>query len=213
MQEILINHKKGEKPKITLTVRRVEPSVWESLGFYKHHYLTEKLNPSCKCFLFEWNGIPVAFVGILNTPRKNLTYDMAISRMVILPDYQGLGLSRPILDFCGRIIKSLGEDYRLTIKTAHTKMGTMLEKNDNWKPTQFNGKGRAEQTWELGKYNKRLTRKSYCYIYVGEKSDDYTDILKPIKEMRKDKHEKEMQMQTKGRKTITTERSLFENEW
>lgn len=190
MQEVLINHRKGERPKIDLKVRRVEPRVWETLGFYKHHYLTEKLNPSCKCFLFEWNGVPVAFVGILNTPRKGLPYDMAISRMVILPDYQGLGLSKPILDFCGRIIKGLGEEYRLMIKTAHTKMGLMLEHNPKWTPTQFNGKTRKKQTWEAGKYNNRLTRRSFCYLYDGDATTKYSDILLPIAEMRKRKKEK-----------------------
>ena len=98
MQEVLINHKKGERPYIHLTIRRVEPSVWYSLGFYKHHYLTEKLNPSCKCFLFEWDTIPVAFVGLLNTPRTGIPYGMSISRIVVLPDYQGLGLSRIIVE-------------------------------------------------------------------------------------------------------------------
>ena len=91
MKTIFVNHKKGERPYIRLTVRRCEPSVWNL--FRTHHYLTQELNKSCKCLLFEWNGIPIGFVGILNTPRKGIPYGCAISRMVILPDYQGLGLS------------------------------------------------------------------------------------------------------------------------
>lgn len=191
MQKVLINHKKGERPNIELTVRRVEPNVWNNLGFYKHHYLTQELNKSCKCFLFEWNGTPVGFIGLINTPRKGLPHDMAVSRMVILPDYQSLGLAKQIMDFSGAIVKAMGDDYRLLIKTAHDKMGMMLEHNPNWKPTQFNGKIRKKQTYELGKYNNRLTRKSYCYMYVGEKNETYLDLIKPIDEMRKLKNEKE----------------------
>lgn len=169
MQKVLINHSKGERPNIELTVRRVEPNVWFNLGFYKHHYLTQELNKSCKCFLFEWNGTPVGFIGLINTPRKGLPHDMAVSRMVILPDYQSLGLAKQIMNFSGAIVRAMGDDYRLLIKTAHDKMGMMLEHNPNWKATQFNGKTRKKQAYELGKYNNRLTRKSYCYMYIGDK--------------------------------------------
>lgn len=36
-----------------------------------------------------------------------MRYAMAISRLVILPDYQGLGLSTIIFNFVGGIVKSL----------------------------------------------------------------------------------------------------------
>ena len=74
MKFVKISHKKGERPHIHLTVRRVESSIFWSCGFAKEHYLTAELNKSCKCLLFEWNNVPVAFVGILNTPRKGIPY-------------------------------------------------------------------------------------------------------------------------------------------
>lgn len=57
MKTIHIEHPKGQRPYIQLTVRRVEPSVWKSLEFSKCHYLTAELNKSCKCLLFEWDGV------------------------------------------------------------------------------------------------------------------------------------------------------------
>ena len=198
MQEVLINHKKGERPYIHLTIRRVEPSVWYSLGFYKHHYLTEKLNPSCKCFLFEWDTIPVAFVGLLNTPRTGIPYGMSISRIVVLPDYQGLGLSRIICNFCGGIVTAMSDDehiYKLYIKTAHEKMGEALGRDTNWRGTQFDGKARTMSSteFEKGRYNNRLTRKSYCKEYIGGKIYGFEDLMLPIKEMREKKAETKTQ--------------------
>lgn len=70
IKNILINKRKKEKPNIELTVNRVEPNVWFDLNIHKHHYLTESLNKSCKCLLFSWNGVPIGFVGLLNSPRK-----------------------------------------------------------------------------------------------------------------------------------------------
>ena len=72
MREVRVDHKKGERPQIELTVRRVESNVWNM--FKVHHYLSAEMNKSCKCLLFEWNGIPVAFAAILNTPRKGIPY-------------------------------------------------------------------------------------------------------------------------------------------
>lgn len=70
IKNILIDKCKKCKPNINLTVVRCEPNIWKDLNIFKHHYLTESLNKSCKCLLFMWDGVPVGFVGILNTPRK-----------------------------------------------------------------------------------------------------------------------------------------------
>ena len=187
MKTIHIEHPKGQRPYIQLTVRRVEPSVWHL--FKKEHYLSAELNKSCKCLLFEWDGVPVAFVGIINTPRIRMRYAMAISRMVILEDYQGLGLSTLIFNFVGGIVKSLSDeehDYRLFIKTAHRKFGEALSRNPKVRSTANHLKNPTKPT--DARYRHRLSRKSYCYEYIVEKIYGYKDILKPIVEMRKNKN-------------------------
>ena len=134
-----------------------------------------------------WDGVPVGFVGILNSPRKGQRFGHSISRICIKEDYQGLGLSMKILNFCGGILKSLGEDYHLYIKTIHEKMGEGLERSDTWNPTSYNGKIRSNTKFEQGKYNNRLERKSYCFKYVGDAIYGYEDLLKPINDLRKEK--------------------------
>ena len=186
MKAVRVNHKKGERPPIHLTVRRVEPSVWHL--FKEHHYLSAELNKSCKCLLFEWNGVPIAFVAVINTPRNRMPYAMAISRIVVLPDFQGLGLSTMIFNFVGGIVKSLStedREYRLFIKTAHRKFGEALSKNPLVRSTTFDKK-EFKHPFDK-KYRNRLTRKSYCKEYIGPKIDGYQHLLKPISEMRKEK--------------------------
>lgn len=193
MKTVKINHPKGQRPEIKLTVRRVEPTVWKSMLFDKSHYLTSELNKSCKCLLFEWNNVPVAFVGILNTPRKGIPYGCSISRIVILPDYQGLGLSTIIFNFVGGIVKSLSDDehdYRLYIKTAHSKFGQALSRNPNVRGTVFDGKGRDKKSADNQRYRNRLTRVSYCKEYIGDKIDGFQYMLRPIGELRKSKNVK-----------------------
>jgi hypothetical protein len=140
--------------------------------------------------LFEWNNVPVGFVGILNTPRKGIPYGCSVSRIVILPNYQGLGLSTMIFNFVGGIVKSLSDDehdYRLYIKTAHSKFGEALGRNPNVKGTAFDGKGRDKKAIEHDKhrYRNRLQRVSYCKEYIGEPINGFEKLLLPINELRK----------------------------
>lgn len=195
MKIVKINHPKGKRPPIQLTVRRCESSVFWSCGFAKEHYLVADMNRSCKCLLFEWNGVPVAFVGILNSPRKGLPYSCSISRIVVLPDFQGLGLSTIIFNFVGGIVKSLSDeehDYRLYIKTAHKKFGDALSRNPYVRGTSFDGKGRDKKSTQhdIHKYKNRLERVSFCKEYIGPKVEGFQDMLKPIGELRKLKNVK-----------------------
>lgn len=183
----LIHHPKGVKPIINLTIQRVEPSAWEM--FKKHHYLTEEINKSCKCFIFRWNSQIVGFVGILNTPRKGCPNAVAISRLVVLPDYQGMGIGKQIAKTISAILKN--EGYLIYIKTVNDALGKSFENDTyNWRPTAYNGKIRKNSEYETGKYNNRLVRKSYCYAYEGEPLDGFSEILLPIAEMRKIKLKK-----------------------
>lgn len=194
MKYIKVNHPKGQRKEIKLTVRRVESNVWYSLGFSKEHYLSAELNKSCKCLLFEWNNVPVAFVAILNTPRKGIPYGCSISRIVIHSEYQGLGLSTIIFNFVGGIVKSLSDeehDYRLYIKTAHSKFGEALGRNPFVKGTAFDGKGRDKKAIEHDnhRYRNRLQRVSYCKEYIGNPINGFEKLLLPINELRKQKNE------------------------
>ena len=132
--------------------------------------------------------MPIGFVGILNSPRKGVPYGCSVSRIVILPDYQGLGLSIRIFDFSCGIVKSLSDenhDYRVYIKTAHKKFGEALSRDKNVIGTCFDGKGRDEKSKDDNKYRNRLTRVSYCKEYVGEPIRGYEKLLLPISVMRK----------------------------
>lgn len=189
MKIVKVNHPKGQRKKIQLTVRRVEASVFYSCGFAQHHYLTTKINKSCKCLLFEWNRVPVAFAAILNSPRGNCRWAMSMSRLVVLPDYQGLGLSTVIFNFCGGIVKSLSDDkhdYHFYIKTAHSKLGKALDHNPNARPTIKDKKTTDEYSAKHdSKYANRLTRRSYSKEYIGEPIYGYEELLAPIAELRK----------------------------
>ena len=169
------------RPQIELQVSRVEADTWNI--FKKHHYLTEDVNKSCKFLLFEWNNKPIGICAVINQPRGGCPNGMAISRIVVLPDFQGMGLGVKISEFCSAIFIDNGA--KVYIKTVNPALGIYFNKSDLWKGTSMNGKIRHKSSKKSDSYAKnRLERASYCHEYIGEGIGGYEELLLPIKEMR-----------------------------
>lgn len=171
------------KPAIDLQVSRTEHGAWD---FFKdHHYLTQKVNKSCKFFLYEWNGKPVGIVCAIPQPgagaRKTA---MALSRTVVLPDFQGLGIGPKIAEFTAAILKADG-GRKVYTKTISPALGHYRNKHtDKYRPTARNGKS-TPITDKLTQ--NRMSRASFCHEYIGPGIEGYEDLLHPIAEMRKRK--------------------------
>lgn len=172
--------RRQSKPKITLQVNRVESEAWNY--FKKHHYLTENVNDSCIFLLFEWNEKPVGIVAIINQPRNGCPNGFAISRIVILPDFQGMGMGVKLCEFACGIIKNQGGV--IYIKTINPALGIYFNKSNLWRATSLNGK---ERTVNDKSAKNRLVRASYCHEYIGEAISGYQDLLLPIDKMRYNK--------------------------
>lgn len=175
------------RPSIELQVSRVESGVWDI--FKKHHYLTEKVNKSCKFFLFTWNNKPVGICATINQPRKGCPNGFALSRTVVLPDFQGMGIGSRISEFCASIFVAAGG--KVYTKTISPALGEYRNRSDKWRGTTFNGK-----VSQHAKYDKsaksRLERVSYCHEYIGEGLSGYEELMLPIKEMRKNRKSLEL---------------------
>jgi len=169
------------RPQITLQVSRVESKTWNF--FKKHHYLTENVNKSYIFLLFEWNDKPVCIAVIGRQIGRGVGKAYRDSRIVVYPDYQGMGIGSYISNFLGGISKDYG--YRYFTKTIHPALGEYRNKYDKiWKPTAFNGKVRNKSNPKNNKYTSIKLRSSYCHEYIGESISGYEDLLLPINEMR-----------------------------
>jgi len=175
------DYRRQFRPQIKLQVSRVEAKTWDF--FKKHHYLTEEVNKSCKFLLFEWNEKPIGIVAIINQPGPNeRKYAMALSRIVIMPDFQGMGLGVKLSEFCGAIIRNQGG--LCFIKTVNPALGEYFNKSKLWRGTANNGKSRTIKEGTDKSARNRLERASYCHEYIGESINGYEDLLLPINEMR-----------------------------
>jgi ABC-type lipoprotein export system ATPase subunit/GNAT superfamily N-acetyltransferase len=170
------------RPEISLQVSRVEPQTFDF--FKKHHYLTESVNRTYIFLLFEWNNKPIGINVIGRHLGKNGGFKVfRESRIVVHPDYQGMGIGSKISEFCGGILKSIGGKFYT--KTINPALGIYRNHHtDNWKPTLFNGKVRINNNDHSDVYKTIKQRASYCHEYTGESIGGYEELLKPIGELR-----------------------------
>jgi GNAT superfamily N-acetyltransferase len=160
-----------DKPVIKLDIfdcngRKLD--VWE--GFKAHHYLTGGLNKSSRCFMACWNDAPVGFYAVLPMPCGSIKNAWRGHRLVVISDYQGLGIGNRLSEWVAELLTSEGK--RFFAKTANVKLGRYRDKSDRWRGTSKNG--RVRKATELsGNYNnlinKDLLEKRVCFSheYVG----------------------------------------------
>lgn len=167
------------RPQIELQVYRTTTDTWER--FKKYHYMTAELSESATCFVFTWNDKIVAFESILPLPSGGFDNGYREHRLVVLPDYQGLGIGIMVSQWMGGVCAANGK--QLFTKTVNPALGIYREKNkDKWTPTSHNLKGMTDR--ESSRMMGGLTRLSYCHKYVGQPIKGFEELLLPIDKVR-----------------------------
>ena len=159
------------RPKIQLEIFRCRYETWRI--FKHHHYLNNNLNPAAISYVIIWNDKPVGFVAILPFPGVGDAKTRRISRIVILPDYQGLGIGKSIIDYFSSLYMKI--ESQMYIRTINPALGLSLTKDrENWQATLSNLKADfANDT----SGRKLLNRPSYSFKYIGKKSTDSEDVI------------------------------------
>ena len=167
-----------QRPKIELQIFRCRYETWNI--FKQHHYMSENLNKAAKCFVLTLNDKPVAFMAILPFPHGSIKNGFRISRVVVLPDYQGLGLGFVIIDYFASLYAK--DNKTMYIKTSNPALFGAMSKNvDKWKLTHETKKEdlntdkilKNKAANEMG-YRNAITK---SYKYIGPKSIESTDII------------------------------------
>lgn len=132
-RRMLQPEERKRKEELEFTVRMVDRSTWPF--FSKYHYLSELLPAGLSFYfgLFHEDN-QVGFVGYSNyTPHKNKSVRkiLHLHRMVIHPDYAGLGLSSQFADVTAKIIHEKG--FRVMSKFSSRPFYKVLKKNPHWR--------------------------------------------------------------------------------
>lgn len=174
------------QPKIELQIVRCRYETWKL--FKQHHYLTEDLNKAATNYLVLWNEQPICFIGVLPFPGVGDEKTRRISRIVVLPDFQGLGLGKSILNYISSLYAK--NESIMYIRTMSPALGLALAKDNNWIATSSNLKIPGADS----SGRKMIERPSYSYKYIGKKSEDDLSIIKFKSEVYKDVAQNQISM-------------------
>jgi len=183
------------QPKIELSIFRCRYETWHL--FKQHHYLTQELNLAAKCYVVTFNDKPICFVAILPMPSGNIQDAFRVSRLVVLPDFQGLGIGLNVLNYIGSLYAK--DNKKLYIKTANPSLFKGMEKNQK----NFELVRHEKNMDSLKKYNEKwgedkmkITKisETKSYKYIGEKSNDDISIIQFKSEVYKDVSQNQISM-------------------
>lgn len=112
----------------------IEIKIYERKGmwdiFRKYHYLNNTIVKSSQQFIGYINNIPVAFCGIIHFPHPKVKNFKRVTRLVVLPDYQGIGIGNKLLNYIAIYYKK--NKYRFRITTSTPALMQSFKKNINW---------------------------------------------------------------------------------
>lgn len=138
------------RPTLEVEIRRVSYEFWSL--FAPFHYLTADLSRNARCFVLFVNGQPASFSGMMHFPHPTVYDIMRCSRLVTLPDWQGLGLAMILIEKLGASYKAIGK--RVHTYPAHPALIRSFGKDSgNWRLVKKPGSYSPRQgnTSSLGK--------------------------------------------------------------
>lgn len=157
------------RPQIQCVVRKAEQAEWKH--FMEFHYLSHDHNNATHKYICEVNGEPVAWCSVLHQPHPKIKNIKRIHRIVVKPDYQGIGLGSKFLAEVAKKYKS--EKYRVSLVTSSPAFIYGLSKSDCWvmvrKPSRVRARDKKEVSHNNIAQSSSSGRLTATFEYVGEK--------------------------------------------
>lgn len=151
------------RPQIKIDIRNTK-GMWRY--FRKYHYLNHNIHRASLEFTAFYKDKPIGFIAVKSFPHSKHRMQM-IHRLVVLPDYQGIGIAQSLLNFvCSYIKKHKKSDY-ISIVTSLRIFARSLIKNKNF---ILKRQGRSSANRGLLSLNKSssVNRNTYSFKYIGD---------------------------------------------
>lgn len=131
---------------------------------------TSILNQDSCYGLYDGEEI-IGFAGpILHHPTRNNPKMKRAQRLVILPDYQGIGLGTKFLNFIAEMYTNKGWTYCAI--TSSRNLVNALKRDDNWIAYNKKGFGVGHQSKKMGyRKTREVATVSFLYKPNCEKKD------------------------------------------
>lgn len=152
------------RPDLRVAIGRVGYHAWRV--FAPFHYLTAELNRVAKCFCLFVDERPACFAATLHRPHALTDRIEGLSRIVTLPDWQGLGLAFVLSDALGSAFRGIGKEFHTY--PAHPALIRGYDKSSKYalvkKPGKYSRR-MGDTTSITGKFGGRPCA---VFRYVGD---------------------------------------------
>lgn len=120
---------KKNRPEVKFEIYSTkDKTIWQM--FSKYHYLSYNHNNAAITYIALINNQIAGFLSVLHFPHSKIKNIKRVHRLVILPDYQGLGFGVRFLVEIGKIYRKLKN--RFIITTSAPSLIKALKKSNEW---------------------------------------------------------------------------------
>lgn len=154
-----------QRPKIEIRIYEGDHSSWKM--FKEHHYLSGEILKSSKVFLAFYENTLVGLVATCPLPSGTVFHAWREHRIVVLPDYQGLGIGIRLSEEIAEIYTSKGNRY--FAKTSHRKLGVYRNQSDKWSATTSNMSTKSSPHKFMKNWNTSDGRLCFSHEFIHNK--------------------------------------------
>ncbi len=149
------------RPPIELEIVRCRRSAWRL--FARHHYLSGALSCFARCYMALWEGVPTAFcatLGLIGCKNRR-----RVSRIVTLPDYQGIGIGMALAEAVAELNRQQG--FRLNITASHPAVIAHCRNSHRWRAVGVKKTGSRNAERFVKNYRGSAGRAVVSFEYIG----------------------------------------------
>ncbi|MBN1909755.1 MAG: GNAT family N-acetyltransferase [Pirellulales bacterium] len=150
------------RPPIRLEVFRARRAVWRL--FARHHYLSGLLSTGARCYLALWNDTPVAFCAVVSLIGRKRHW--RISRLVVLPDFQGVGIGTRLLETIAQMYRDDG--HRMNITASHPALIAHCRRSPHWRTVRIRKTGSRRTERFIHNYHGSVGRAVVSFEWVRD---------------------------------------------
>ena len=128
--------------------------------------MNNDITSAAQCYGLYDEGKIIGFCGVLHQPHGVNKKIKRVTRLVILPDYQGIGLGTKFLNVIAEHYHSKG--YDMSIVTSAKNLAHSLKRSSDWSLIRYgvNKCGSEKSKIDYQRESMRMKCKTFSFFYT-----------------------------------------------
>lgn len=164
MQTGACQRRRLRRPALELTLARCHRRLWRA--FAPHHYLSGSLSAAARCYAAFWEDQPVSFCATLPVIGKRNHW--RITRLVTLPDFQGVGIGVRVAEAVCDLHRAAG--CRINVTASHPALVAHCARSARWRTVRVLRSGAATARRFIAGYRSSAGRSVVSFEYLGNRT-------------------------------------------